>query len=718
MQGRGLLLNISMWALRRMLVGVAGLAAWGLVMTGAAHAGGYVCETDWIRYTSCASGYYISNCPSSSSSWTGQQISSSQLTNDNSCRSCPSGFECAGGLYCPEPVAVTTVTITYNLNGGSGTAPASTTCNVGQSCTLASGNTTSFYRAGYVFKGWATSSSATTGTTTITPTANDTLYAVWSACTGYQYKTSSATAAATCTTTLSGYYATGCGSNGRACTGQSQCNGAEYCESGQRKDCPTAPSGWTRGIGRGWTNWDQCYAYRNAIDISEYCASGRLRRDASSASEYSSTVEEEQTFNAVRDAYLDGDGATLTCIECPEDTFSEGGTVRECTSVPCDHWELVDLIHLWEENVTNNEKLYELKNTYQIYAGCSALYELFLALRDYGIDWDTEYGFGDVNMGNLSREQAAEFCYHTMGFNSCRADLCPYHPGCDGNWQDAFVACMYAVAGHEAYEDQIPEILQLQLENGDLMEDDARFVYCTGEGSGESEFWGTLDYDQECSSMQLLNCQRVETVMHTLARIGRDLETKGKDPNLLYSQGNTTLVEILTDEMCALDRHYDSFMGLFGIQDECYETISNIVNQYFSCWRDNFDSSMMYEVVDVARLTNPQYAQEILHPIITTCVGNYGVSFCRANVCSPRLCGAYGTDTIPTWGSYMCIDCPVDATDVSWDLSDEFPEQKVFVDECAYRTTYASFEDDTGYYERSEVSCPYELDFWYRYGSW
>ena len=198
MQGRGFLLNISMWALRRMLVGVAGLAAWGLVMTGAAHAGGYVCETDWTKYTSCASGYYISNCPSSSSSWTGQQISSSQLTNDNSCRSCPSGFECAGGLYCPEPVAVTTVTITYNLNGGSGTAPASTTCNVGQSCTLASGGTTSFHRAGYVFKGWATSSSATTGTTTITPTANDTLYAVWSACTGYQYKTSSATAAATC----------------------------------------------------------------------------------------------------------------------------------------------------------------------------------------------------------------------------------------------------------------------------------------------------------------------------------------------------------------------------------------------------------------------------------------------------------------------------------------------------------------------------------------
>ena len=95
--------------------------------------------------------------------------------------------------------------VTYNLNSGSGTTPAQTTCSAGVSCTLASGDTNSFYRAGYVFNGWATSASATSGSLTITITKAETVYAVWTPCAIGKYKTTSANANAACETCPSGY---------------------------------------------------------------------------------------------------------------------------------------------------------------------------------------------------------------------------------------------------------------------------------------------------------------------------------------------------------------------------------------------------------------------------------------------------------------------------------------------------------------------------------
>ena len=71
----------------------------------------------------------------------------------------------------------TTYTLTYNANGGSG-APANQTGN--GSITLSITKPT---RSGYTFKGWATSSSATTAQyqpgASYNLTANVTLYAVW-----------------------------------------------------------------------------------------------------------------------------------------------------------------------------------------------------------------------------------------------------------------------------------------------------------------------------------------------------------------------------------------------------------------------------------------------------------------------------------------------------------------------------------------------------------
>jgi len=76
---------------------------------------------------------------------------------------------------------VTTYTVTFNTNGGSGTAPSAQTVNAGNSITLPSGS--GLTRGGYTFGGWNSNSSGT-GTTysvnsTYTPTGNVTLYAKW-----------------------------------------------------------------------------------------------------------------------------------------------------------------------------------------------------------------------------------------------------------------------------------------------------------------------------------------------------------------------------------------------------------------------------------------------------------------------------------------------------------------------------------------------------------
>ena len=203
-----------------------------LITAGNVLAAGYTCPT-YKKYTSCKSGYYISNCPTSSSNWTGQTISSSSLTTGNSCKACPTGYTCSGGLVCPK---AKTVTVTYNLNGGSGTRPASKVCTYGSACSLQSGATTSFYRAGYVFKGWSKSKTATTGSTSMTFTANTTVYAIWTACAGGTYKPGSGTmASAACST----------------------CTGATYSEGGAAT-CEPCPEGYDGDIEPGKYTDKQC----------------------------------------------------------------------------------------------------------------------------------------------------------------------------------------------------------------------------------------------------------------------------------------------------------------------------------------------------------------------------------------------------------------------------------------------------------------------------
>ena len=70
-------------------------------------------------------------------------------------------------------------TVTYNINGGTGTAPSTQTVNHGSSVTLPGGS--GFSRDGYTFSGWGptgTSRDYNAGAS-FAPTANTTLYAIW-----------------------------------------------------------------------------------------------------------------------------------------------------------------------------------------------------------------------------------------------------------------------------------------------------------------------------------------------------------------------------------------------------------------------------------------------------------------------------------------------------------------------------------------------------------
>ena len=176
-----------------------------LCFIGNAFAAGYNCPT-YRKYTSCNSGYYISNCPTSSSSWTGQTISSSSLTTGNSCKSCPSGYTCSGGLVCPKKGSVT--------------------CS-----------------AGYYLKANATSCSACGGNNYYCP--------------GGTFNVSSSDQGRN--TVSSGHYSTGGTSTTR--TGQAQCTGATYCTNGVKYNCP---SGYDDNISNGKSSSAQCQIRCNA----------------------------------------------------------------------------------------------------------------------------------------------------------------------------------------------------------------------------------------------------------------------------------------------------------------------------------------------------------------------------------------------------------------------------------------------------------------------
>lgn len=103
-----------------------------------------------------------------------------------------------------------TYTISYNINGGSGSAPASSTYTTGGS-TFALPDTTGFSKTGYDFGGWSTTTTGSALSGAQTSTSTKTLYAVWtvkSITATYAKGSASASTFTTFPTTATGNYGT------------------------------------------------------------------------------------------------------------------------------------------------------------------------------------------------------------------------------------------------------------------------------------------------------------------------------------------------------------------------------------------------------------------------------------------------------------------------------------------------------------------------------
>lgn len=241
---------------------------------------------------------------------------------------CNTGYYISSGAGTHAPVcSPSSYIVTYNLNGGSGTAPSAQACTPGQSCTLNAGTTTAFYRNGYVLAGWSTSQTATSGSFTITITAATTVYAVWTPCAAGTYKPTTANAAATCTTCPAGTYCPA------AATKATKCPNWTYASSSGMAsctDCPTLTSGWSKAnsTGTGWTSYTSC------VQISPTpagCASGNVKQTATSNGATTWTTSVVNTALSANPGYRVSD---TSCSICTGATYSAGGTATSCSTCP------------------------------------------------------------------------------------------------------------------------------------------------------------------------------------------------------------------------------------------------------------------------------------------------------------------------------------------------------------------------------------------------
>lgn len=212
-------------------------------LTNVAVAGSYSCPT-YKQYTSCASGYYMTASASST-------VYNGTSAVGNACRPCSvmgqyngvDKYTCVGGTAAPVHKMVT---VSYNLNNGTIRSGSEfenmIICDLGEPCNLNKGTESNFYRAGYRLVGWSTSSSATSGSFSMTFTAKTTVYAVWSKCASGTYKgtSTSETPAAACTAKCPAKYP----NSDAGSTSIKDCYSNELMRSWTRNEIAcTAPSG-------------------------------------------------------------------------------------------------------------------------------------------------------------------------------------------------------------------------------------------------------------------------------------------------------------------------------------------------------------------------------------------------------------------------------------------------------------------------------------------
>ena len=259
-----------------------------LIFAGNALAAGYSCPS-YKKYTSCASGYYMTSSSSS-------KTCNTTAKAGNACRPCSvmgSNYTCAGGTSCPKLNSVT-CSAGYYLKANA------------TSCSPCGGN--NYYCKGGTFnvsssaQGRSTVSSGyySTGGTSTTRTGQ-------SACGGNNYYCSGGVRY----TVSSGYYSTGGTSTTR--TGQSQCTGATYCSSGVQNSCPGS---YTANTTAGKTAASQCQI---SVSAGKYIATAN------------SSTQSTCAAGRYKAAHTVNYGSTSSCSTCSAGTYSSSGAAS-CTA--------------------------------------------------------------------------------------------------------------------------------------------------------------------------------------------------------------------------------------------------------------------------------------------------------------------------------------------------------------------------------------------------
>ena len=225
-----------------------------------------------------SNGYYTTGCNTSNNNCTGQS-------------QCTSGTWCASGVMnqCSSLTGVSVSGGTYSSAAGS---TANTACKyTGPSKTLSGCKTVTTNTVTYTGTAWPA--------TTYSVTANG----------GYIISNNNQAAAA-CTQCGTGKYSAG--------------GTATSCSS-----CPTADSGWTATAPAGSTSYSACYEYQTPAN----CASGSVKRTATSATAYGTTIALLNKLSSKAGYYA---SATATsCTICPTGSSCAAGATAPMV---CANW--------------------------------------------------------------------------------------------------------------------------------------------------------------------------------------------------------------------------------------------------------------------------------------------------------------------------------------------------------------------------------------------
>ncbi len=217
-------------------------------------AGTYNTKTKQSSCSTCPAGKYCTGGQNNTTCPAGTYRTGTGGKALSDCSPCPSGKYCTGGTNqttCPSPFSSSssrstsasncykTATVTFNANGGSGGSTKSCTAYYNNTyCSVTTPGAPT--RAGYTFKGWSTSSTASSGTganVNVSVSGNTTYYATWKANCPAGYETlSDGRCRTTYNATLEYYCPYGGSLSGTSCVTTTRTN-ADYVQTGYSGGC-------------------------------------------------------------------------------------------------------------------------------------------------------------------------------------------------------------------------------------------------------------------------------------------------------------------------------------------------------------------------------------------------------------------------------------------------------------------------------------------------